>query len=360
MWLRERLLHLFPALEKMPPDAYVVGGAVRDLLIGRPPADVDVASNDPLACARLLGRKVIRLGSGEHLSAWRVVAGEHVYDFAEVLDHDIDRDLARRDFTFNAMAVELALGHLLDPHGGRSDLGAKRVRMVRAENFDDDPLRMLKAVRMAIVLGFAIDEETVAAIQARAGQILDVAAERVTCELSVIFSAGQFRRAVALLHETRLDVPLFGRSLASFDVDDLSLAAAFAMLVHDPRTYAERWRWSDALLHDVLSLQRLVDHHDRIALFDAGERLARELPALLRAHGRSATLDLPDFAVRPLLSGHEIAAIAGIEPGPELGRLKRGLIEAQLRGEVRTAEEAERFVSTAPRPPARDAGDRPP
>src|SRR5207302_10593675 len=141
---------------------------VRDLFFGAAPADVAVACLDPLACARTLGRKVIRLGREDHLSAWRVVDGAHVYDFAALLDGSIDADLARRDFTINAMAVDLGSGALLDPYEGREDLRRRLVRMVDASNFDDDPLRMLKAVRMAVRFGFAIDDATLAAIRARA------------------------------------------------------------------------------------------------------------------------------------------------------------------------------------------------
>src|SRR5690242_19345440 len=103
MPLRDDLLDLFPALAKLPGDAFIVGGAIRDLILGRDPADVDVACNDPLACAQAISPRVIRLGK-DHLTAYRIVLGEHVYDFAPLLDNSIDRDLGRRDFTVNAMA----------------------------------------------------------------------------------------------------------------------------------------------------------------------------------------------------------------------------------------------------------------
>jgi tRNA nucleotidyltransferase/poly(A) polymerase len=344
MSLRERLIELFPALTKLPQDSYVVGGAVRDLLIGRTPADVDVACHDPLACARMLGRKTIRLGRREHLEAWRVVDERCVYDFADILDGDIAADLGRRDFTVNAMAVDLATGELLDPHGGQRDLAARVVRMVDPKNFDDDPLRMLKAVRMAVVHGFGVDGATIEAIVPRAARITDVATERVTYELSLILSADALRKAIALLRDTGLANAL---DLRTPDVreDAVPLSASLAIVVGDPRVYGERWRWSEALIREVLTLQRLVDHHDRVALYDAGERICRELPPLLRALGRDDALDLPDFNARPLLTGDEISEIAHVDPGPELGRRKRALLEAEIRGDVKTRDEAIRFVS---------------
>jgi tRNA nucleotidyltransferase/poly(A) polymerase len=344
--MRDRLLALFPALRKLPPNAFVVGGAVRDLHLGAHPADVDVACTDPLAAAQALGRKVIRLGREEHISAYRVVDGEHAYDFAALLDDSIDADLGRRDFTVNAMAVALDSGELLDPYDGRGDLAARIVRMVNPANFDDDPLRMLKAVRMAVRLRFTIDPGTIAAIRPRAAAIARVAAERVAYELSVIFAANAFRDAVALLHETALDVPLFGRELEAmrFRADDVPLAAAFAILVDDPPAFAERWKWSDALLRDVVTLQRIASEHTLLSLYDAGERLAAELPPMLRAVGHDAAIDMPDFSVRALLTGDEIARLTKIEPGPRVGAIKRALIEAQLAGTVKTRDEAETFV----------------
>jgi tRNA nucleotidyltransferase/poly(A) polymerase len=350
MTLLDELLRRFPRLAKVPPPAYVVGGAVRDLVRGAEPADADVAALDPHAAAATIGRKIIALGGTEHLRAYRVVDGQHVYDFADILDGDIDVDLARRDFTINAMAVDLAGGALLDPHGGQRDLAARKVRMVRASNFDDDPLRMLKGVRMAVRLDFDFDRETLDAIRARASQITSVATERVTYELSLIFSADRFSRAIALLRETGLDAPL-ELATASFAVDDVSYAGALALLVRDPKAYAEQWRWSESLLRDVLALQRLVRDHapiDRIDLYDAGEAVAPQLPAVQRALGREpAAIDEGLFAIRPLLTGNEIAALLGIEPGPQVGSVKRALVEAQVRGDVTTREEAERFVSAA-------------
>ena len=334
MSLRDELVRRFPRLRDLPVGARLaIGGAIRDLLLGREPKDVDIECDDPLGVAQSLGRKVIQLGR-EALVAWRVVEGDAIYDFSPL------SPLSRRDFTINAIAVDLATGELRDPHGGAQDIARRVVRMIEPKNFDDDPLRLLRAVRFALTLGFTIDDVTIAAIRARAATIASVAAERIEYELSAIFSAGAFRRALELLHATALDVPLFGRALdaAQFHADDVSLAAAYALLNRLQPVHRRR---------DIAALQHLIDHHDRIALYDAGEGVAAHLPALLRALGRDDRLDLPDFSIRALLTGDEIATMTGVARGPRLGAIKRALLEAQIRGEVRTRQEAEAFVTAS-------------
>ncbi|HEX7705887.1 MAG TPA: hypothetical protein VF701_05450 [Thermoanaerobaculia bacterium] len=340
---REELTRRFPDLRKLPRGCYIVGGAIRDLLMGIEPADADVACHDPLAAAKTIRPRAIRLGDQEHLSAWRVVAGPHIYDFAALLDNAILPDLERRDFTVNAMAVDLESDELIDPFGGRSDVAAKSVRMVRASNFDDDPLRTLKGVRLAVKYDMEIDGATLSAMRQRAPRITEMAVERVNYELSLILSAGKLRRAIALLRETQLLEPL-GFESREPKADDVSLAGAYALLVSDPEAYGRRWRWSARLVRDVIALQRLVETHDRMSLYDAGEPLARQLPALLRALGRDEQLDVADFAIVALLTGQEIAALASIASGPEVGRIKRALLEAQVRGEVGTRDQAEALV----------------
>jgi len=338
--LRDALLTRFPELASLPPHTEAVGGAVRDLLLNVTPLDVDVECDDPQRCASALG-KVITLGRGD-LTVYRVVIDNRVYDFSR------RTDLRRRDFTINAMAVDLTSGEVRDPFEGQRDIERSLVRMIHPRNFEDDPLRMLRAVRIAVRFDFSIDDATAAAIRRRAARVVRVAAERVTYELHAIFSTGRFRRALRLLNATALDEPLFGYEVdpGRFHADDLLLSGAYALLVRDPRQFAERWRWSDSLLHEVVTLQRLLQDANVIALYDAGEKIARQLPALFRAVGRT---DIPDlkpelFATRPLLNGREIASLTKLEPGPQLGALKRALLEAQLRGEVRTREEAEGFV----------------
>jgi tRNA nucleotidyltransferase/poly(A) polymerase len=378
MHLLEMLLARFPGLARLPHGSYAVGGAVRDLLSGIEPADVDVTAHDPLACAELVARphhrRPIRLGR-EQLTAWRVVVGDddrEIYDFAAMLDDSIESDLARRDYTVNAMAVDLTSGALLDLHGGADDLRDGVARMIRASNFDDDPLRMLKGVRVGLTRGLALEAQTLAAIQSRAPLIVDVAAERVSSELEQIFAAAWLRRALSLLRTTMLDVPLFGRTLDAhaFNLPDsqpdgtnATIALTLLFLgasAAQTRGHAQRWRWSEQRLREVLALQRLharllANEEPSIALFDAGAPVAAFAPTLLRAThageqaerieallgSRGETL----FATEALLSGDELQALLTIAPGAELGRIKRALLEAQLREEVRSKAEAIAFVT---------------
>lgn len=336
MWLRDELLRRFPALQSLPPHSVAVGGAIRDLLIGRKPADVDVECDEPESCARAIG-KAIQLGRGD-LKVYRAVRGDLVYDFSE------RTDLGRRDFTINAIALDLTSAELRDPFDGEADIRRRVVRMIRAENFQDDPLRMLRAVRLALQFDFMIDEKTVTAIRRRAARVVTMAAERVTYELNATFARNKFRAALRLLGETGLDEPLFGYALddGRFFADDVPPAGAYALLLRDPKQFAERWKWSRDLLRDVTTLQRLMRDPDLLAIYEAGPQIGSELSALFRATGREAP-PMPDFTIRPLLDGDEIARITEAT-GPAVGRLKRALIDAQLRGKVRTREDAQRFV----------------
>jgi tRNA nucleotidyltransferase/poly(A) polymerase len=337
MSLRDELLRRFPALRSLPPNTIAVGGAVRDLLLHRDPVDVDLECDSPEQCAVSLGR-VIPLGRGD-LKVFRTVVNGAVYDFSG------RTELRRRDFTINAIAVNLTTGEVNDPWRGQADIEKRVVRMIDPQNFQDDPLRMLRAVRLAVQFDFEIDEKTSIAIRRRAAHITTVAAERVNYELNGTFSTGKLRRALVLLSETALDEALFGYSIDAghFQADDVSLAAAYALLIRDPRAFAERWKWSDAVLREVSALQRLLRNPDLMALHAAGEGVASQVPALFAAVGRPLP-SMPDFVLKPLLDGREIAEITGRVPGPEVGALKRALIEAQLRGEVTSREAAENFI----------------
>ena len=185
-------------------EAWLVGGAVRDRLLGRPTDDVDVAlEGDPRHAAREVARAAG--GTAFELSgafgAWRVVGSGQAWhiDLVTLRDGDIAADLAARDFTINAMAEPLEGGEVLDPHGGRADLEARRVRMVSDTALADDPLRTLRAVRLVTELGLTLDADTAAAVRAHARGIDRIAPERVFGALKRIVTADSARDGLALM-----------------------------------------------------------------------------------------------------------------------------------------------------------------
>jgi poly(A) polymerase len=190
-------------------EAWLVGGAVRDRLLGRETEDFDLAlDGDPRGAARAIARSTS--GAAFRLSgafgAWRVVGpGQswHV-DLVPLRGGDIAADLAARDFTINAMAEPLAGGDVLDPHGGRADLDARRVRMVSEAALAEDPLRTLRAVRLATELGLDIEPATRAAAAAHAPAIDRVAPERVFGELKRVVTDARAREGLAMMEELGL------------------------------------------------------------------------------------------------------------------------------------------------------------
>jgi poly(A) polymerase len=185
-------------------EAWLVGGAVRDRLLGRATTDLDVAlPEDPRDAARTLARATggvpFRLSGA--FGAWRVVGPGHAWhvDLVVLRDGSIDADLAARDFTINAMAEPLAGGELLDPHGGRADLEARRLRMVSPAALADDPLRTLRAVRIAVDLELTIEPDTAAAIGREAPGLERVAAERIFGELKQVLRSPAVRTGLQLM-----------------------------------------------------------------------------------------------------------------------------------------------------------------
>jgi poly(A) polymerase len=189
--------------------AWLVGGALRDRLLGRPTPDLDVVvDGDVRAAARRLGR-----GAGgasfelsDQFGAWRVVARNRTWqvDMTPLQGGSLEADLGARDLTVNAMAEPLAGGELVDPYGGARDLDERRLRMVSPEAFDADALRTLRVARLATELAFDVDAETAATVRRYAPGLVDVSQERVFSELRRIVTAAAPVRGIALMDELEL------------------------------------------------------------------------------------------------------------------------------------------------------------
>jgi poly(A) polymerase len=189
--------------------AWIVGGAVRDAALGREVADLDLAvAGDPGAAARAIAAEL-----GEHafeLSAefgtWRLVARDRAWqiDATALRGEGIEADLGERDFTVGAVAVPLAGGEAIDPFDGLGDLERGVLRAVAERSFADDPLRLLRAARLAAELGLEIDAQTASLARAAAAHAADPAGERQLTELRQLLGGPDPLRGLALLDELEL------------------------------------------------------------------------------------------------------------------------------------------------------------
>jgi poly(A) polymerase len=189
--------------------AWIAGGAVRDAVLGREVTDLDVAvAGDPAAAAKAIARE----GNGHafELSAefatWRAIAADRSWqvDATALRGETIEADLAGRDFTLGAVAVPLAGGEPIDPYGGLADLERRRLRAVGEGSFAADPLRLLRAARLAAELDLEVDAATLALARAAAPRAAEPAGERQLAELRQLIGGPRPLRGIELLDELGL------------------------------------------------------------------------------------------------------------------------------------------------------------
>ena len=321
-------------------EAWVVGGAIRDELLGRPVVDLDVACRDPEAAARAYARA----GGGapfalsDRWGAWRVALEDgRTVDFTLLRD-GIEDDLVTRDFTVNAIAVPLGGGDHVDPFGGRADLESRTLRAVAGSIFEDDPLRLLRAVRLEDELGFRLDAETERLVREHAALVTRPAGERILGELERLSAAG-FRR----LDELGLLAPLGGRvdgRLDRADTPQLRLVAALG-------TELERLPVSNQLQRFARTLLAAQPPSDGSARAIHRFRRATEPWALealrflgAEEHAEAVERARADEPAEPLLRGDEL----GLPPGPLVGAILREIEEERAAGTISTREEALELV----------------
>jgi poly(A) polymerase len=189
--------------------AWLVGGALRDRLLGRPTPDLDViVDGDVRGAARRLGRGLggASFELSDQFGAWRIVARDRGWqvDITPLQGGSLEADLGARDLTVNAMAEPLSGGELVDPFGGARDLAERRLRMVSPAAFAADPLRTIRVARLATELHFEVEPATADAVRANAAGLGDVAPERVFAELRRIVAADDAVDGVMLVDELGL------------------------------------------------------------------------------------------------------------------------------------------------------------
>lgn len=195
----ENVRHILDVLRENGHQAYIVGGCIRDCIIGSEPGDWDIATDAlPQRVKQLFSKTadtgikhgtvtVLLDGTGYEVTTYRIDGEYHDFRKPESVSFtsSITEDLSRRDFTVNAMAYNPAEG-LIDPFGGMEDINARIIRTVGDpdKRFNEDALRMLRAVRFSAQLGFAIEESTLASITDNHRLIENISAERVRDELT--------------------------------------------------------------------------------------------------------------------------------------------------------------------------------
>ena len=289
--------------------AFLAGGCVRDLLLGAVPKDFDVATSarpqeivasfpQTQQVGAHFGVILVQLGG----VATEVATFRHdgVYLDGRRPDSvqfssDPREDVLRRDFTINGMLLDPFSNAVLDFVGGRADLAAKVVRTIGEPplRFGEDKLRMLRAVRFAARLGFAIDPETMAAMRSLAGEIAQVSCERIRDELTRMLTEGHARRAMELLHESGLLAEILPeveklRGVAQppeFHPEGDVWVHTMMLLDHLPAGSASTLAWG-MLLHDIgkpaTFSQKAGDRIRFNGHVEVGVRIAEAICARLR------------------------------------------------------------------------------
>ena len=311
-------LNIIRELRRKGHTALFAGGCVRDILMRRRPNDYDIVTDAKPEQLKALFEKTIPIG--EQFGVMCVISRGFQFEVA-TFRTDVDyrdgrrptavkyagakEDAARRDFTINGMFYEPTEGKVLDLVGGEEDLEGKIVRAIGNpdERFQEDYLRMLRAVRFAATLGFEIEPQTMQAIQANAARISGISAERIRAELEKILTDAGRARGLGLLDASRLLEQI------------LPEVAAYKGVSQGKRRHPEGDVWEHTLtalsklespsfelalatlLHDVGkpstadTEERPFQNHERV-----GEEMARRIAMRLKLSARET--DIISFLVR--------------------------------------------------------------
>ena len=350
--LASALAARFPGLERLREAAgqtplYLVGGAVRDLLLEDPRGDVDVVvegdaaalaralDGDPIEHERFATAKATVNGLAVDLARARSETYSRPGALPDVRPATLAEDLARRDFTINAMAIPLqGQPRLIDPHGGSADLAAGLLRVLHERSFRDDPTRALRAARYAARLGFALEAGTEAML--RGADLGTVSADRRRAELARLAAERAAVRGFELLREW---------GLLALDEEEIALLRGLDELLADQP-------WSEVAARDRTLLAAALGETGRASALaaadpgrpsegvDAARGASAEELAIGRAMG-GAWLD--DYvsewrSVVLAIDGSELIA-AGVPEGPAVGRGLRAALAGKLDGEISSREE---------------------
>jgi tRNA nucleotidyltransferase (CCA-adding enzyme) len=392
------------SLDWLPQAAYLVGGNVRDALLGRHAEYLDLdfvlpegAVKVAKAIAQHYKAGFVLLDADRQIA--RVVFEDATVDFAQQVGNSLEEDLGRRDFTVNAIAYNPHTDQLIDPLRGYQDLQQQTIRMVAPENLKEDPLRLLRAYRQSAQLGFAVEAKTQETIRQLAGLLQTIAAERVQGELSYLINAAKGTEALTrawqdglfahwLPHATAqglteveridesaiaLESRWFELGLFGWAQDQqkhgsrswLKVAKLSRLVDQDLRTAeSELWhlKYSRTEVQAVLTVMRTKLENPAVAslrqqyfffrevgnAFPAWAMVAMalgtEMKAIAPLVDRFLTPDDPVAHPVPPLTGRDLMTTLHLSPGPQIGKLLEAVQLAQAEGQIATRQEAIAFA----------------
>ncbi len=207
--------NIIKTLQSLNQEIYLVGGTVRDALLNKETYDKDIIVADEAAkefsikLAKKLNGVFIPLDEVNKI--YRIVLKDKVnyIDITNPIENSLEKDLKRRDFTINAIALRISDGEIIDITNGKCDIENKLIRMISPENFDDDPLRILRAFRFESCLGFEIEENTLREIKSRTNLVTKPAIERINYEILKLFSGEYSVKALLSMDEAGITEQIF-------------------------------------------------------------------------------------------------------------------------------------------------------
>ncbi|MBI2305255.1 MAG: CCA tRNA nucleotidyltransferase [Chloroflexi bacterium] len=373
---------------------YLVGGALRDILLHRPVVDVDlVVEGDAILVAQRmkdsLGGEVTvhsRFGTAKYrrgslsmdIATARKESYAHPGALPTVSRGTLLEDLARRDFTINAMAAPLSLPHLglvIDPFSGQSDITRRLIRILHPKSFVDDATRILRALRYEQRLAFHLEDETETFLRRDVGMLSTISGDRIRREMELVLTEEEpelaLQRAQELGVLQSIHPHLSGNgwlrekfSQARKETPRNLLASVYLALwlygmnKNDMETLLRRLKLSGRRATSIVDLQTLRAKRTELSnpylLPSALCRLLDPLhpaavaAAIVACDDPIARLNLQKYLrqlrhLRPALNGEALREI-GVPPGPIMGQILQGLRQARLDGEVHTREEEEALV----------------
>jgi tRNA nucleotidyltransferase (CCA-adding enzyme) len=281
-------LYIIKKIEEAGHQAYFVGGCVRDLLLKRPIGDIDITTSATPDTIQTIFDQVIPVGI-EHgtvivrhnkvsyeVTTFRIESdysdGRHP-DSVQFIDK-IDQDLARRDFTVNALAMD-KYGKIIDLFHGQEDLQNGLLRTVGdgIDRLKEDPLRILRAIRFSSQLGFKIENDTLSAIQNVKPAIEGLAVERVTAELQKLFAGNYVKAGLTYLTDLGIEkhIPVLKDyqvlQKLSETIRPVDTLSEVICLIHrteskiDVRTISKGWKCSNKVLNEAIQLNEAITYY---------------------------------------------------------------------------------------------------